>query len=74
MEFSLLADEPGAAKTVARWYFDEWCKDTGRYSLEFIQKKVSGAINRDQAPLIVLAKESDTLLGSAELKIREMDA
>jgi len=74
MEFSLLADEPGAANTVAQWYFDEWCKDTGRYSIEFIREKVSGAINRDQAPLIVLAKESDTLLGSAELKIREMDA
>jgi GNAT superfamily N-acetyltransferase len=74
MEFSLLADEPGAAITVAQWYFDEWCKDTGRYSFEFIQEKVSASTNRDQAPLIVLAKESDTLLGSAELKIREMDA
>jgi len=74
MEFSLLADEPNAAITVAQWYFDEWCKDTGRHRFEFVQEQVSAAINRDQAPLIVLAKESDTLLGSAELKIREMDA
>ncbi len=73
MEFSLLADEPGAANKVAQWYFDEWCKDTGRYSFESVQEKVSASINRDRAPLIVLAKESDTLLGSAELKIREMD-
>lgn len=73
MKFSLLADEPNAANKVAQWYFDEWCRDTGRYSFEEVLEKVSASINRDRAPLIVLAKESDTLLGSAELKIREMD-
>ena len=74
MEFSLLADEPNAADKIARWYFDEWCKDTGRYSFESVLERVSASINRNRAPLIVLAKESDMLLGSAELKTHEMDA
>lgn len=74
MEFRLLADEPSAAGTVAQWYFDQWCKETGRATLEAVQQNVSAAINRDAAPVIVLAKDDGTLVAAAELKIREMNA
>ena len=73
MEFSLLADEPESVPLVATWYFDQWCKDTGRYTYEQMEKKLSTSINREQAPLILLAKEKGELAGAAELKIREMD-
>lgn len=73
MELSLLADEPSAADTVATWYFNEWCKASGRYGKDHVLKNVSAATNRDKPPLVVLAKEAGTLIGAAELKIREMD-
>ena len=73
MEFSLLADEPESVPLVATWYFDQWCKDTGRYTYEQMEKKLSTSINREQAPLILLAKVKGELAGAAELKIREMD-
>ncbi|NQZ07992.1 MAG: GNAT family N-acetyltransferase [Algicola sp.] len=73
MKLLLLADEPSAAATVATWYFNEWCKDTGRYDKDEVEKKVYASTNRDKPPLLVLAKEDDTLIGAAELKFREMD-
>ncbi len=73
MEFCLLADDPAAADTVAQWYFDEWCRDTGRHSFEFVRENVSAATNRESAPMLVLAKANEVLVGAAELKLREMD-
>jgi GNAT superfamily N-acetyltransferase len=73
VKFSLLADEPSAAETVAAWYFDEWCRDTGRYTKNEVLAKVSTATNIDRAPLIVLVRMAGELVGAAELKIREMD-
>ena len=72
MKFILLADEPSAAETVATWYFNEWCKD-GRYAKDEVEQKVHASTNRNEPPLLVLAKEEETLIGAAELKYREMD-
>ena len=72
MEFALLADEPSAAETVATWYFNQWCRDSGRYSEQYVREQVFSATNRDRAPLMVLAKRQGQLVGAAELKIREM--
>ncbi|MBU0914708.1 MAG: GNAT family N-acetyltransferase [Gammaproteobacteria bacterium] len=74
MEFLLLADEPSAAETVASWYFEQWCRATGRYTKEQVLTKVSAAINRNNAPMLILAKLDKELVGAAELKIREMEA
>lgn len=73
MEFLLLADEPSASETVASWYFEQWCRDTGRYSKEQVLAKVSAATNRTAPPLLILAKLNNELVGAAELKIREME-
>lgn len=73
MEFSLLADHPYAAPIVAEWYFDEWCRDSGRHSLDFVQQNIAAAINKETAPMLVLCHVNNDLVGAAELKIREMD-
>lgn len=73
MEFLLLADEPSAPETVASWYFEQWCRETGRYTKEQVLAKVSAATNRTDPPLLILAKLNSELVGAAELKIREMD-
>ncbi len=71
MKFSILADDLSATDIVARWYYDEWCRDSG--SFELVRDKVLRSTNRNTAPLIVLAKENGKLIGAAELKVREMD-
>jgi len=73
MELVLLADDPSASDIVAKWYFDEWCRDSGRYSEAEVRKKVSASVNKNKAPLLVLAKDNEDLVGAAELKIREME-
>lgn len=60
MRFSLLADHPHEANTVAQWYFDEWCKESGRYPFEFVQKNVAQATNTDKPPLLVLCHLDNT--------------
>lgn len=72
MELLLLADAPSAAGVVASWYFDEWCRDTGRCTQEQVLAKVTAATQVDRAPLMVLARQAGEWVGAAELKIREM--
>ena len=73
MEFILLADEPNAYKQVARWYFDQWLANIPDMAIDKIETKLSSYVNRDKAPLLVLAKSKGELIGAVELKIREMD-
>lgn len=72
MELLLLADAPSAAGVVAAWYFDEWCRDTGRCTQAQVLAKVMAATQVDRAPLMVLARQAGEWVGAAELKIREM--
>lgn len=73
MEFCLLADEPDAADTVAQWYYDQWCRESGRYSFESVRENVAAATSLMGAPMLILAKIGGELIGAAELKIREME-
>jgi GNAT superfamily N-acetyltransferase len=72
MDFVLLADAPEALDTVAVWYFEQWCRDSGRYSLDQVKQKLAKANSSLGAPMLVVARESGVLVGAAELKIREM--
>lgn len=73
MKLELLADNPSACKRVAKWYFDQWLSDVPEISLSKVENKLAKSINRESAPLIVLAKISDDIVGAAEFKIREME-
>jgi GNAT superfamily N-acetyltransferase len=73
MNFKLLADSEDAIPTIARWYFDEWGHLDEGSSVEKFRYKLGKALNRDRVPLVVLAVESDVIIGVTELKFREMD-
>jgi Acetyltransferase (GNAT) family len=73
MKYVLLADRPEAIPTVARWYYDEWGHKAADNSFEQTCERIRGKLNRDKAPLHLLAVGSDQVLGVAQLKIREMD-
>lgn len=73
MVIELLVDNFYTHKIVAKWYFDEWLSSVPNVTIDRVENKLAKAINRETAPLMVLAKDDDHLLGAAELKIREMD-
>ena len=73
MDIQLLVDNFKAYKKVARWYFDEWASSIDGVTLEKIEERISKNINRESAPLMILAIIDDEVVGAAELKVREMD-
>lgn len=72
MQFQLLADIPEAVPILARWYFDQWGRDVPGNSFEATCTRISEKLNRDQAPLHIVAVEAGEVLGAAQWKIREM--
>jgi GNAT superfamily N-acetyltransferase len=73
MKFSLLADNPQAADTVAQWYFDEWASSVPGTTVDDVKRKVAQSTRRHTAPMVVLASEHDVVIGAGELKLHEMD-
>ncbi len=73
MELELLADNEKAIPIVANWYFEEWGHLKKGNALVEVTETLHDYLNTDKIPLIVLARESDEILGAAQLKYREMD-
>lgn len=59
--------------TVANWYFDQWGNEVPGETARRIEAKLAKFLNRGCVPLIVLATQEGKVVGSAELKFREMD-
>jgi len=72
LRFENLADRPAALPLLAEWYFSEWGYLNPATSTERIAAKLSESMNRDSIPLVMLAVMGDEVIGSAELKYREM--
>lgn len=73
MDIELLADRPESIPTIARWYFHEWGHVDDSNGYEKTCTHIQGMLNRDHAPLHVLAVEDGRVLGVAQWKLREMD-
>lgn len=72
MQLKLLADIPDAIPILARWFFDQWGRDVPGNSFEATCERIGEKLNRDQAPLHLVAVEGGRPLGTAQWKIREM--
>jgi GNAT superfamily N-acetyltransferase len=72
LRFEYLADRPAALPLLAKWYDSEWGYLNPATSTERIAAKLSESMNRDAIPLVMLAVLGDEVIGSAELKYREM--
>ena len=59
-----------AAPIVAQWYFDEF---GGEDTVEFIAEKLLLGRNRNELPILYLARSDGKLVGAGELKFREID-
>src|SRR4051812_31184465 len=72
MDFELIADRVEAIPIVAQWHFDEWGRLDPDSSFEKTCATISEWVNRDRAPLMLLAIEDEIVVGTAALKPHEM--
>jgi len=72
LRFQNLAARPDAVPLVAEWYFGEWGHLNPAATPEKIAARLFASMNRDAIPLVVLAVMGDEVIGSAEIKYREM--
>lgn len=68
-----LGDHEEVLPTVARWYHDEWGHTAHARTVESTQARLRANLNRDTIPFSLVAMLGDVLIGSAELKYREME-
>ena len=73
MEFVYLADQPEALPVVAEWYYLQWGREHGMKSVKEAEEILTGYLNRDDIPLVILAREKGEILGAVQLKYYEMD-
>jgi GNAT superfamily N-acetyltransferase len=72
MQIEFIADHVDAIPIVAQWDFDEWGYLDANSTLEKAFTTISKMVNRDRAPLMVLAIEDKKVVGAAALKPHEM--
>jgi len=72
LEFVFLADRVDAIPVVSEWYFDEWGHLSECDSIERMQDRMQGYMNRDDIPFSLLAVDGNEVVGAAHLKLHEL--
>ena len=73
MKFSYLADHPELVPLLASWFYEEWGRRNPANSIDRVEESLRGKMNRNKPPLALAAFLGRKVVGSASLKIREMD-
>jgi len=68
-----LADHPDTIRILAQWLFDEWGHQSPDGTDQGIADDLHERCNRDQFPMAFVAIQHPTPVGTASLKIREVD-
>ena len=72
MEFKLLIDKTDAIPLIATWYFNEWGSAIPDNSYDKTVARLQNNLSRNELPIHLLAVKNESVLGVAQLKIREM--
>ncbi len=70
--FDYLADRQDAVPTVAKWYFDEWGFEDEKRTLETEINDLKESLNKRKIPLTIVASLEGEIIGTAQLKWKEM--
>lgn len=73
MKIEYLADHPECVPALAAWHRKEWGSYRPNETLEQRAEKLRAHSGRDGVPVIFVALEGKTLLGSAMLRSSDMD-
>ena len=69
----LLADHPDLIPLLADWFYKEWGGRRPEDTLEKFTDRLRNRMNRDRLPLALVSFLEEEPIGSAVLKIREME-
>jgi len=74
MRIEYLADHPEYVPTLAAWFYEQWSWFLPpESSAEAIATKFRTHLNRDVPPIALIALHGSELLGSASLRVHDMD-
>ena len=74
LQIENLADHPTLVPTLADWFAQEWGGEQSAAEFEAFKDELSGRMNRNSAPFTLISLLDDELVGTAALKIREMES
>ncbi len=72
LTISFLADTPQHLPTVASWIFDEWDHLIPGFTLEKLEAKLKGYLNKDTVPLALVALSDGLPVGTASIQPEDM--
>ena len=68
-----LADHPALTPLLAAWFFDEWGGNNPDLTVDVLETAVKERLNREKAPLCLLAFLDGHPVATTAIKIREME-
>jgi GNAT superfamily N-acetyltransferase len=72
VKITYLANHPQHVTTIAKWIMHEWGHESPGTTLESLEEKFRGNMNRNAIPLTLLAMDEDRPLGTASLVVHDM--
>jgi len=73
IEFDYLANHPEAIETISAWYENEWGYLRDYTGLPPYRLRLPDYLNVAKIPLMIVAIRKGNCIGTAQLKLREMD-
>lgn len=73
IQISYLIDHPEYLPQLAQWQFEEWDRILGEERIEPRIAKLKKHLNRDKLPIAWIAHADRKLLGSAALRVHDLD-
>jgi len=73
VQISYLIDFPQYLPQLAQWLFEQWGSMLGEKTLEARIKKLKAHMNRDQLPIAWVAHANGELLGTAALRVHDLE-
>ncbi len=73
MKIEFLADHPQFIPVLAKWYFDEWGHAFAHNSVQKTIDSISGKLNKNKAPLYLIATDENQVVGAIQIKTKAPD-
>src|ERR1043166_3753608 len=73
VEISYLIEYPEYIPQLAQWLFEEWDSILGENTVEVRIKKLNAHLNRDQLPIAWVAHANGKVLGTAALRVHDLE-
>src|SRR5438128_4437178 len=73
VQISYLIEHPEYISQLAQWLFEQWGSILGEETLEARMKKLHTHMNRDKLPIAWVAHANGQLLGTAALRVHDLE-